>query len=1012
MRKFVVRGLGALVAVAAGLLAAPVAQAQQGTITGKVTDEASGAPLAGARVQVVNQAAFALSNQDGAFTIRGVNPGALTLRIFMLGYRSGTREVTLAPGGSLTVDWQLRSAPFQLEEIVTTATGEQATRELGNSVSKISTEQLVETAPTSTLEQVLNGRVAGVQVLQSSGTTGTGARIRVRGISSVSLSNDPLLYIDGIRVAGDAPVGAFVGGGRVSKLADLNPEEIESIEIVKGPSAATLYGTQAANGVIRVTTKRGRSGAAQWNFWAEGGALKDDYTYPSTYFNASTSNANDDCLLYEEALGQCQVAQRHKLSILEDPGTTPFGTGYRQQLGGSVSGGSDLLRYFVSAEEEYERGLLKLSDVESQYLVDERGLSSVDEIPHNQRFPNKYNKYSFRVNLNSSPRSNLDLALSSGFVVNNVLLPQTGDNFQSVIGTGLFGSANPNIVSQTGGYGFSRPANSHGEESFRKGDHFINSATMNWRPTTWLSTRATFGLDYLAFADEQNVLNGQGCVTCGTERQGKRLLNRWTDTKYTVDLGATGTFQLGDRISSKTSVGAQYNHDKLFGVAATANILPPGIVSLSAGAQILLGEQTTDVITLGTYIEQQFGLDDRLYVTGALRVDDNSAFGSEFRSAYYPKVSGSFVALEPRDGFLSSLRLRAAYGATGQSPRPLDALTYSSPVTAAIFGQASVPGVTLGSLGDPNLKPERSREIEAGVDASLLNSRVNVEVTVYDKKTTDAMVLRTQPYSLGGVGSRLENVGVVSNKGIEVSVFARLLESRSVTWDLNLEASGNRNRLVSLDEGVPPIVGFGFKNIPGYPMFGLWWQGFHGFSDADGNGAIDPTEVMVSDTLEFLGSTVPTRTLSANTSMSLFENKLRVGAQFDYRGGHVTHNINDLFQCAFQVNCRQLHDPSATLEEQARAVAGPRAFGAYAENAEFIRLREASITYNAPNNVAGWFGARSMNISLTGRNIALWTFGFNSWDPENVTGSQDASNYNFVQQRAPLTGIFRINLAY
>jgi hypothetical protein len=273
-------------------------------------------------------------------------------------------------------------------------------------------------------------------------------------------------------------------------------------------------------------------------------------------------------------------------------------------------------------------------------------------------------------------------------------------------------------------------------------------------------------------------------------------------------------------------------------------------------------------------------------------------------------------------------------------------------------------------------------------------------------------VLRTQPYSLGGVASRLENVGTVSNKGIEVSVFARLLETRNVTWDLNLEASGNKNRLLDLAPGVPPIVGFGFKNIPGYPMFGLWWQALTGWSDADGNGAIDPSEVQVTDTLAFHGSTIPTRTLAANTSVSLFENKFRIGGQLDYRGGFVTHNINDLFQCAFQGNCRQLHEPGATLEEQAKAVAGPRAFGAYAENGEFIRLREATITYNAPAKLAGFFGARSMNVSLTGRNLALWTFGFTSWDPENVTGSQDASNYNFVQQRAPLTGLFRINLGF
>ncbi len=998
-----------LLASAAGPSAAV---AQQSSVTGTVTDEATGAPLAGARIQATTQQVFALTNQQGQYTLRGLTAGAHTLRVFLVGYASQTRSVTVT-GESQTLDWGLRAVPFQLEDIVTTATGDQQSRELGNSVTKIQAAQLVETAPTANLSQVLSGRVAGVNVLQSSGTSGAGARIRVRGLSSVSLSNDPLLYIDGIRVAADAAQSSFTGGTTVSKLNDLNPEEIESIEVVKGPSAATLYGTQAANGVIRVTTKRGKAGAPQWNFWAEGGTLKDSYTYPKMYYNEATGDPETDCLFFMERAGDCTVAVRHELDLLNDPNTRPFTTGLRQQVGASVSGGSEAVRYFVSAEQESETGPLKLGNVESDFVANLRGLSSRDEIPSEQTRPNHFDKYNFRVNLNASPRSNLELSLSSGYVINNIRLPQTGDNFQSLLGAALTGSANPAIVAgPTGGYGFSRPAYSIGEVTYRKNDHFINSASLNWRPLSWLSTRGTFGIDHLNFVDEQNVLNGQGCLTCGTENQGKRMFNRYIDTKYTVDLNATAQLALTSRIGSKTAVGAQFNRDKLFAVTAQADILPPGIISLSAGAQKTLAEQTIDVITLGTYIEQQFGFDDRLFITGALRVDDNSAFGSASRSAYYPKVSASLVAIDNSPGFLNNLRFRGAYGATGQSPRPLDALIYQSPVAASVFGQPSTPGVTLGGLGDPTLKPERSREIEAGFDLALLENRLNFEVTFYDKKTTDAMVLRTQPYSFGDVGSRLENVGVVSNRGLEISVNTRVIDSRSLSWDLQLEAAGNRNRLVSLAEGVPPIAGFGFQNIPDYPMFGLWWPGLESFSDANGDGAISPDEVVVTSEQVFHGSTVPTRTLAANTSLSLFNNRLRIGAQIDYRGGYATHNVNALFQCAFQVNCRELHDPNATLAEQAAAVSGARAFGAYAQNAEHIRLREASVTYTLSNTVARTFGAKSANLTLTGRNLWIKKYGFTSWDPENVTQANDAANYNFFVPMQPVTAILRANLTF
>ena len=257
-------------------------------------------------------------------------------------------------------------------------------RELGNTVGRIETPQLVQTAPVTNITQVLSGRVAGVNVMQSNGVTGQSARIRVRGISSVSLSNDPVVYIDGVRVASESPAGGFIGGGTVSHLNDLNPEEIENIEIVKGPSAATLYGTQAANGVIRVTTKRGRAGAPQWNVWLEGGLLKDTYEYPSTWFSSAVGSTTAACFPYQQALGQCQIDQLHKLSLLENPETTPFGTGNREQAGASVSGGSEVIRYFVSADWERELGLLKLADTEVDFLKEERG---VDEIPVEQRRP-------------------------------------------------------------------------------------------------------------------------------------------------------------------------------------------------------------------------------------------------------------------------------------------------------------------------------------------------------------------------------------------------------------------------------------------------------------------------------------------------------------------------------------------------------------------------------------------------------------------------------------------------
>jgi TonB-linked SusC/RagA family outer membrane protein len=982
--------------------------AQQGAVTGRITDEGTSRPLGVVWVQVVGTSIAAQSTEQGTYTIR-LNPGSYQLRAVRVGYAApASRSVVVRPGETTNLDWVLKAAPYTLEEVVVTATGQQLSREIGNTVGKVDARRITETAPVTNLTQVLSGRVSGVDVLQSSGTTGQGARIRVRGLSSVSLSNDPIIYVDGIRVASETPLGAFVGGGRVSHLNDLNPEEIEDIEIVKGPSAATLYGTQAANGVIRVTTKRGRAGAPQWNAWLEGGLLKDYSDYQSTYFSKAVGSTTVACLPYQAALGQCQIERLHKLSLLSDKATTPFTTGNRSQTGASVSGGSEAMRYFVSADYERELGVLKMPDLEVNYLKAERGTT---DIPIEQRRPNALRMFSGRINLSATPTSQLNLNVSSAYIDSDIRLPQTGDNFQGVITSAATGSANPALYAATGGYGFSRPADALGEVTWRRNTHYITSGTATWQAMPWLSARSTVGLDYLAYTDEQNVLNGQGCKTCGTERQGKRQLWRWAQSKYSVDANATANFRPTNRIGSKTSVGAQFNFDRLFGVKSQADILPPGALTLTAGAQKTLTEETAETKTIGQYLEQQVSLDDRLFVVGAVRVDANSAFGRDSRSAVYPKVSASWVAIEGGRGMLNDVRVRAAYGQSGQQPTPLAAVTFDSAVTASIFGTANTPGAVVGAVGDPTLKPERSTEVEGGADFGFLSNRMRLGITLYDKTTKDALVNRNIPPSLGTTAARIENIGTVNNKGIEVSLNARVLDRPSLGWDVQVEAAGNKNRLKSLGPGVPPLVGFGFKNIPNYPLFGIWWQEFKSFADANNDGFIDPTEVVVSDTLEFLGSSVPTRTITLSNTFALLSNRLRLAFLTEYKSGFVSLDVNSLFSCAFQRNCQALHDPAASLEDQAAAIAGPRAFGAYADDGTFVRLREASVAYDISPRFARYGRARSATVVLTARNVFLWT-GFSSWDPENVTQSTDASNYNFGQQAQPLVLILRFNLGF
>ncbi len=350
MRRWMLRAGGAVCALA--LVIVSLAEAQQSSIGGVVTDEATGQPLEAARVLLTGTNRLTETNREGRYLLRNVAPGSYGVRVLRLGYRPATGTANVAPGEEVSLDFALTGAPVQLDEIVTTATGEQRKLEVANAVATIDAARVTEESPISEFGNLLSGRAAGVQVQKTGGTTGTGTRIRIRGSNSVSLSNEPLYYIDGIRMESGATsstldIGGFGQGvgAAPSRINDLNPEDIESIEIVKGPAAATLYGIQASNGVVRITTKRGRAGKARWNLYSEVGAVTDHNTYPINFNGRDAGNPDFDgfCTLQFELDGLCTQTSVSEFSPLNDPFTIPLMAGLRQQYGSNVSCGTEQL---------------------------------------------------------------------------------------------------------------------------------------------------------------------------------------------------------------------------------------------------------------------------------------------------------------------------------------------------------------------------------------------------------------------------------------------------------------------------------------------------------------------------------------------------------------------------------------------------------------------------------------------------------------------------------------------
>ena len=415
MKLLSIRSLGVAAAwfVAAGFAAGPV-QAQQGTVAGQVTDKSNQQPVAGAAVLVVGTSLQARTGREGRYSITNVTPGQYRVQVRFIGFATATQPVTVTAGQSATLDVALTPAAVPLDVVVVSATGaEQQKRELGNNVATIDAAKITQLAAPTNAADLLNSRVPGVEVMQSGGATGSGSRVRIRGATSLSLSNEPIIVLDGIRMDNTAQSGGFdnfTGGQAPSRINDINPEDVASVEIVKGPSAAVLYGTDAANGVIQYRTKQGQPGPTRWTAYVDGGTLNDVTDYPSNYFSERATGRS--CLLTSMARGLCTIAKVDSFNpLMQNP---PFREGVRQHYGVSAAGGSDITTFYVAGDFQREKGVYESNDLK---------------------------KTSLRANLHNQISQLMDLSISAGYTSSDVNLPQNDNNNQGILSSGLLGFA-------------------------------------------------------------------------------------------------------------------------------------------------------------------------------------------------------------------------------------------------------------------------------------------------------------------------------------------------------------------------------------------------------------------------------------------------------------------------------------------------------------------------------------------------------------------------------------------
>lgn len=969
--------------IGAGLILFPaLGAAQTGTVAGRVTNSATLGPISGAQVTVEGTGLGGLSDAQGRFSIEGVPAGSQTVNVQYLGFAETTVAVDVVAGGTANVDVSLQTSAIQMDGLVVTHSGEQQRRrEIANAVGSIPVSSVTEVAPVNSMSDLIQGRAAGVTILSSSGVTGSGSKIRIRGSSSISLSNAPLVYVDGARVSSNERSSTLnTGGQTTSRLDDLNPEEIESIEIIRGPSAATLYGTQAANGVIRITTKRGGGGGTgvRSNIWSEAGVVLDRNDYPAVWLAEDASGSA--CPSIDRGLGLCNQDQIRSFNLLTDPQTTPFRRGTRYSVGGNVSGAAnDVVDYFLSAERSSEEGTLPNNDLQS---------------------------WGFRANLGIRPAEEFTIQASSGFHTSRLRLPNNDNSSLGIQAQGLLGGS----PTPDGWWRFT-PQQLFLMETYSDVDRFTGSISSTWVPATWLSLRASSGLDVVGQVDSQFIPPGE--IPRGRDVLGNRTVNETHNTNVTVDVSGTASFDLTDQLNSRTSVGAQFYHEGRSGVQTFGEELVAGTNSLAAAAATTADEFTIESRTLGVYVQQQFGLNDRLFVTAAVRGDDNSAFGENFSAVLYPKLSASWVVSEEPFfdvGFLESLRVRAAFGQSGNQPGVTDALLYLSGLAVTTSDAANAIGVTFlgGGLGNPDLKPERSSEIEAGFDMETSDGRIRLDFTFYNKETEDALIFRNLPPSLGTVTGRWENLGVIRNRGVEVGLDATLFQSDAMSLALGIQGSRNTNELLELGEGVAPLG----THREGYPLGGAWERPLTGWTDSDSDGIVLSDDVTVGSEEAFLGTQAPINQFTVQPRVGLFE-RLQLSGLFEYQGGHVKNNNTAAFRCS-RGNDRARNDPTVGLFEQARCVANvyDGTTAGYWEDATFLKFRELSLSWLIPSEVAQRAGAASARLTFSGRNLQTWT-DYTGVDPEITREAEDEfATQEFLTQAPSRYWTLRLSLSF
>jgi outer membrane receptor protein involved in Fe transport len=929
--------------VLAAVGSAASAQEATGRVRGRVTNSASGAPVPGAQVFIAGDRQGGLTGSDGTYLIAGVPAGARTVRVRALGYQVVEKPVTVLAGGTASLDFAVVSAPVSLDEVVVTGTAGQARkREVGNSIGQIKVADAPEVP--SNVSNLLAGRVAGVVVGGGVGNAGGGQAIRLRGATSVSLTNQPLIYIDGVRTRSDEYPrnGIFTGAtqrganSNSSPLNDINPDDIDRIEVVKGAAAATLFGTDAAAGVIQIFTKRGSQGAAKWN----------------AQVNTGVSDLQD--------FGTEAAPKLFMEPFLRTGGRL----GSQMQVAG---GGQNNTKYLLSAGADNIEGVLP-NDLER--------------------------KYNLRSNLDFVPARALNVSFNTSYANSLINNTPAGNNAQGITlnafrrDRNYFGTANPDTIRRV-----------LTQQLVSNIDRLILGATGTYTPFAAGSSRLTLGIDRAAVENRNVRPYGFPNAPLGVIQN-----QRWANTTLSVDWANNLEHTFGKSLRGTFSFGSQYVSSAVGDVVAYSERFPsPTEATVASGSLKNADENRQRVITGGVFVQSLIGLRDRYFLTVGARVDGNSAFGKDFGFQTYPKVSGSWVVSD--EGFwsdrLGTLKLRAAYGQAGRAPGAFAAVQ-----TWDAVGWGDQPAVRPSNLGNRDLGPERTSELELGFDQSAFSGRLNVDFTYFNAVTRDALFAVNAAPSEGFLNSVLRNVGQLEKSGLEVAVTGTLLDRPRFGLSTGLNLTTLRTNVASLG-GAPPfsIGNFGWIQ-EGHPAPSLRGTLIR---NADAVGAAPDT---VANHL--FGPSQPTRIVSGTVTVRTFR-QITVALRGEYQGGAY---INE--DASYQALSRSVQWPTCfgaydqiaakqpiTVREELTCRAANVRSTMFIFPADFFKLRDLTLTVPLGRLIPR---TSSSSLVLSAQNFYRRNYGMPLFDPEMSGNDGFNANPRYISEQIPAPAMYMSSL--